>query len=166
MRKRILSVLMALCMVLSLAPTMAWAAGAATSVTIDDNTLNSTNPYYFNGTAADENGSVSSSATKDGKSWNAKFENGVLTLNGLHVNDGKLEWGNTSSDLTIVLEGENTVVNGEKILPITLTIAAGFEFDSLNLSKASFEKVDSYANMFNLVSYSTTTPITLTALPI
>jgi len=120
-RTKMISLLMALCMMITLLPAVAFAA-QATSVNIGNKTLNSEYPYYVNGVNGD--GAVGEVYKKVedipvGKEWNAKFENGTLTLNNLNIvnvrqgqeNDGirGIRW--RSSDLTIVLQGENIVTN-------------------------------------------------------
>ncbi|MBQ7085580.1 MAG: hypothetical protein IJM95_10115, partial [Anaerotignum sp.] len=116
MKKRILSVLMALCMVLSLAPTMAFAANAS-SVTISGQELTSSKPYYHNGTSSNPEGT----ANDDPEGADAVFDasTGTLTLKGLHVNDGSISW-TSNADLKIVLAKgtKNTIVktNGSAIM--------------------------------------------------
>ena len=120
-RAKMISLLIAVCMMITLLPAVALAA-QATSVNIGNKTLNSEFPYYVNGENGD--GAVGKVYKKvedipDGKEWNAKFENGTLTLKNLNIvnvrqgqeNDGirgiRWRW----SDLTIVLQGENVVTN-------------------------------------------------------
>lgn len=101
MKKKILSIALSLCMVLTMMPMatgVAWAATGATadSVTIGGVTLDSLKPYYVDG--------VASAETIDGNSWTAKFEAGTLTLNGLVLNNESGNSIRSSGDLTIVLQ--------------------------------------------------------------
>lgn len=107
MKKKILSIALSLCMVLTMMPMatgVAWAA-AASSVRIGTATLDSTNSYYHNGT---DGAQGEANATADGA--NATFDavNGTLTLNGLNLTSGGIK---ATGDLTIELEGENTLKN-------------------------------------------------------
>lgn len=108
MKKRILSVLLALVMVCTLLPVTAMAAPAATSVTVAGVKLDSTNPYWKN------DGSAGNSTD-----YNAYFDDdtSTLTLNNATIT-GKTNitsWQNdaygiyTTGALTIELKGTNTV---------------------------------------------------------
>ena len=116
-RARTISLLIAVCMMITLLPAVALAAGEATSVKIGGVELNNTNKWYVNGA----NGAPGIAYNSEPDSWNAKFENGTLTLKGLNIvnvkkdqPDAKGIWWDYSlgdDDLTIVLQGENIVTN-------------------------------------------------------
>ena len=110
MRKRIFSVILALCMVLGLLPMTAWATTSSPvqSVKIGTAEMNSTTKkYYHNGDEYGAQGYANDNPT----GANATFENGTLTLNNLNVADGKIWWGYNDSgahDLTIILADGTT----------------------------------------------------------
>lgn len=115
MKKKILSIALALCMVLTMMPMatgVAWAGTPASGVLIGEAELNAEKPYYHNGKAAESDVEDGSQGTADDNSTgaNATFdsENGTLTLNGLNLTSGRIE---ATGDLTIKLEGENTLGN-------------------------------------------------------
>ena len=111
MKKKLLSILLCLCMVATLLPTVALATGPATSVWVGEVELTSTNPYTTNGKTA--------VATPDslGTSY-ALFNSTTATLT-LHNFTYSGEGQTVSSaqaaiyadgDLNIVLEGESSVI--------------------------------------------------------
>jgi len=81
-RAKMISLLMAVCMMLTLLPAVAFAAsGVASSVKIGGVELNNTYKWYVNGT----NGAPGTRYDTEPASWNAKFESGTLTLNNLVI---------------------------------------------------------------------------------
>ena len=84
-RTKTISLLMVLCMMITLLPAVALATtGTATSVKIGGVELDSSYPFYVNGT----NGAVNNEGRKGPEwagEWNAKFENGTLKLNNLNI---------------------------------------------------------------------------------
>lgn len=103
MKKKILSIALALCMVLTMMPMatgVAW-ADTATSVTVGGVQMVSEEPttYY-------KDGSVS---TEEINGYTAKYEpnTGTLTLNGLNLTSGSIE---ATGDLTIKLVGDNNIL--------------------------------------------------------
>lgn len=109
MRRRILSILTALCLCLSLLPTMAMAAETATSVKVGSVELNSSTPYLVNGAAA-------ASGTLGEGGCTAYFNAGTLHLNGANITDTSTSDSNTGAifalgTLTITLAGANNVTN-------------------------------------------------------
>lgn len=110
MKKKIFSILLSLCMVLTMIPVAAgtvWAEenSVTNSVTIGGKTLSAENHYYHNG----ENG-VAGEVNETETDANAKFDstNGTLTLNGLNLTSGNII---ATGNLTIKLEGSNTLGN-------------------------------------------------------
>ena len=106
MKKKILSVLLSLCMVLTLMPAasgIAWADSTsnATSVTIGSVPLDENTPYYVDGAAK---GSLA-----EEENWSAYFHEGTLELKDLTA-QAKIE---ASGNLTIKLNGVNTLGNAE-----------------------------------------------------
>ena len=108
MKKKILSVLLSLCMVLTLMPAasgIAWAestsSSTATSVTIGSAQLNKETPYYVNNEAK--------ASPAEGETWSAYFYEGTLELKGLTAR-AKIE---ASGNLTIKLNGVNSLGNAE-----------------------------------------------------
>lgn len=125
MKKRFLSILLTMCMVLGLMPVMAQpvTVQAATgspvqTVKIGTVTLDATNKYYHNG-ANGAQGTADDSS--DGA--NATFDagTGTLTLNGLNITTTgpAISWeyddyGAGAHDLTIALNGTNTISSSDK----------------------------------------------------
>ena len=108
MKKKILSVLLSLCMVLTLMPVasgIAWAestsSSTATSVTIGSAQLNKETPYYVNNEAK--------ASPAEGETWSAHFYEGTLELKDLTA-QAKIE---ASGNLTIKLNGVNILGNAE-----------------------------------------------------
>lgn len=106
MKKKILSIALALCMVLTMMPMatgVAW-ADPATSVTVGGVSMVDGNntTYYKNGDTAELTGTLND--------YNAMYEplTGTLTLNGLNLTSGGIK---AVGDLTIVLVGENNIGN-------------------------------------------------------
>ena len=116
MKKKILSIALALCMVLTMMPMatgVAWAGTPASGVYIGGyNTENylEVGEYYHNG----ENGAFGEiNNNPDGA--NATFSSGTLTLNGLNLTSGSNHLiRSTDGDLTIKLEGDNTLGDKDK----------------------------------------------------
>lgn len=141
MKKKILSIALALCMVLTMMPMatgVAWAAAGtpASEVTVGSATLNSTNKFYVNGAAI-------ASGTVDEYSWTAKFEDGKLTLNGLVLNNESGYSIYADGDLEIVLQnGSNNNLghtnNGTNIIYVSgaLTISGSGTLTAVNGSSA------------------------------
>ena len=114
MKKKILSIALALCMVLTMMPMatgVAWAA-TANSVSIGTAVLNAENPYYHNG----KNSSTGEADGSQGTANNVETEanaifnatNGTLTLNGLVLyNESGISIKADSGDLNIVLQNES-----------------------------------------------------------
>ncbi|WP_186565770.1 InlB B-repeat-containing protein [Lawsonibacter celer] len=106
MKKRILSIVLSIVMLISLLPTTALAMESV-SVYIDDVYMGDGNisTYYKNGDTGTLTGSEND--------YNAKlWKNGdvlTLTLNGLDLTSTSQYGIHANADLTIVLEGENTV---------------------------------------------------------
>lgn len=100
MKKRFLAALLSLCMLISLLPTVAFAAGnPATQVQIGSGTLDSSSgPAYG---LATENTFLP--ATEE--DWNVRLQDGVLTLNNVKTTDIVC----TSGDLTIESVGTNEI---------------------------------------------------------
>ena len=142
MKKKILSIALALCMVLTMMPMatgVAW-ADTATSVTVGGVTLNLTTPFYVNGAAV----AVEPTQAFGQEGYYAKFENGTLTLNGLVLNNESEKSIKTDSgDLKIVLQGGSInnlghSNNGSNIIYVTgaLTISGSGTLTAVNGSSA------------------------------
>lgn len=141
MKKKILSIALALCMVLTMMPMatgVAW-ADPATSVTVGGVQMVSgetTTTYYKN-----EGTSASTSEPEGG--YNAKYEpsTGTLTLNGLNLTSGSGHLIYATGDITIKLEGENTLGNnsyGACAINVSgnLTISGSGELEARNAANA------------------------------
>ncbi len=108
MKKRRLSILLSIVMLLSLLPTTALAADTypkANEVSVDGGKyFAEPGCYYF------KNGATACS--KDPKGSNATYDptTGTLTLDG--YNGGSIEVGGTESKITVVLVGKNSINNG------------------------------------------------------
>ena len=102
MKKRFLAALLSLCMLISLLPTVAFAAGApATQVKVGLHTLDSSSgPAY--GRVTEE---TFLPATEE--NWNVRLQDGVLTLNNVKTT----EIACTSGDLIIESVGTNEIQN-------------------------------------------------------
>ncbi|MEG2176603.1 MAG: carboxypeptidase-like regulatory domain-containing protein, partial [Oscillibacter sp.] len=102
MKKRMLSMALTLCLVLSLLPTVALAANATTVILVTQ-TLNGTNSYLVNGAAAD-------SGTLGTGGCTAYFDatTGTLALKDATLSGSDYGIYCPSGDLTILLEGSNT----------------------------------------------------------
>ena len=111
--RKLLSLLLTLCMVIGLLPGMALTASAAeaaltpaTWVSVNGGvTLDSSKPYLVNGRAA-------ASGTLGSDGCTAKFENGTLTLKG--YNGGRISSQGSSTariSLTVVVDGANTITS-------------------------------------------------------
>ena len=126
-RAKMISLLMAVCMMITMLPAVAMAANGTKSVNIGTVTLNASKPYYHNGVSG-----AQGTADNDPTAANAIFDasSGTLTLNNLHIvntTSGKkgIQWtysGSGANDLIIVLPAgttnivENTqgaAINGE-----------------------------------------------------
>lgn len=114
-RTKTISLLVAVCMMITLLPTVAFAAEKVSSVKIGGVELNNTNKWYVNGT----DGAPGTAHATEPTVWNARFENGTLTLNNLNIvnvkksgsyDDVRGIWW-SSKDLEIILNGENIVTN-------------------------------------------------------
>lgn len=134
MKKKILSIALALCMVLTMMPMatgVAWAA--ATSVTVGGKTLSSTgNRCYHNGGTTDN---IEAGA-------NAIFDaaNGKLTLNGLTLTSGSEHLIHADGDLTIVLVGDNTLGDYTNFGKCAIEVENG------NLTISGSGKLNAYNN--------------------
>ena len=107
-RSRIVSVLLALVMLLSLLPTTALAADTyptASEVCVDGSKyFGEPGSYYFRNNE--------SACSKNSTGYNAYYNptTGTLTLDG--YNGGSITVGGTKSKITVVLVGDNTITNG------------------------------------------------------
>jgi len=125
-RAKMISLLMAVCMMITLLPAVAFAA--ASKVMIGNAELSDSNPYYHNGTDG-----AQGTADNDPTNANATFDaqNGILTLNNLNIvnvysdpNDKAkgISWAytvyganNDGVDLTIVLaDGTTNIVTNTR----------------------------------------------------
>ena len=110
MKKRLFSILLSLCMVVTMIPMAGGAvfAAAATSVTIAGQTLNADTPYYHNG----ENGAAGK-ANNIAKDSSAVFDpaSGTLTIDGLVVNGVSKSgiWANQDLIIKLVNNDENII---------------------------------------------------------
>ena len=124
MRKRILAIAMALCLIITLLPATALAADAET-ITIGGVTLSGSAdaPAYA---ATDENGAVSTEGASE-SSYNIKWDGSTLTLNGATITAGSSNGAAIyrSGELTITLTGSNTVKGPEAADSIGIRIANG-----------------------------------------
>ncbi|MEG2421872.1 MAG: carboxypeptidase regulatory-like domain-containing protein, partial [Oscillospiraceae bacterium] len=121
MKKKLLSFLLTICMVLSLLPTAALAMGIATTVTVAGQTLNSTNPYLVNGTAAN-------TGTLGTGGCTAHFDanTGTLTLQDATITSATEDAIHTDqADLIVVLNGINTVSSEKAKGGAFVTISGG-----------------------------------------
>lgn len=141
MKKKILSIALALCMVLTMMPMatgVAW-ADTATSVTVGGVTLNLTTPFYVNGAAV----AVEPTQAFGQEGYYAKFENGTLTLNGLVLNNTNEYSIHADGDLIIVIQnGSNNNIghsnNTSNIIHVigNLTISGSGTLTAVNGSSA------------------------------
>jgi len=107
MKKRVLSLLLTLCMLLGLVPT---AALAAEEATVDVGGVTLTNGGYYK---IDENGAPNIEGTAD--DYNVHFSNGVLTLKDAAIRVAAGDFGiHSTAALELVLEGKNTISFGSK----------------------------------------------------
>ena len=124
MRKRILTIAMALCLIITLLPATALAADAET-ITIGGVTLSGSAdaPAYA---ATDENGAVSTEGASE-SSYNIKWDGSTLTLNGATITAGSSNGAAIyrRGELTITLTGSNTVKGPEAADSIGIRIANG-----------------------------------------
>ncbi|HIT30918.1 MAG TPA: InlB B-repeat-containing protein, partial [Candidatus Scatomorpha stercoravium] len=124
MRKRILAIAMALCLIITLLPATALAADAET-ITIGGVTLSGSAdaPAYA---ATDENGAVSTEGASE-SSYNIKWDGSTLTLNGATITAGSSNGAAIyrRGELTITLTGSNTVKGPEAADSIGIRIANG-----------------------------------------
>ena len=109
MKKRRLSILLSIVMLLSLLPTTALAAGnypAANAVSVDGGKDFSSGSYY-------KNGNESNNFTGDASDYNAHYDSttGTLTLNG-YKGGSITAGGNKESKITVVLVGDNFINDG------------------------------------------------------
>src|SRR5690554_7610327 len=103
--KRILSMLLTLCMVLTLVPMTAFAANApANVVTINGVTLNSMYPYLVSG-------AKESSGTLNGTTCTAHLNVATGTLSLWNYNGNEIVAGGAggAKDLVVILKGTNTI---------------------------------------------------------
>ena len=114
MKKNVLSILLCLCMVISLLPTTALAADTpAQTVTVGEVELTSEAPYWKNGDNSD------SGATGTTSDYNAYFDaaTATLTLRNAVVTGAVKNSDNYGiyavGNLTVALEGSSTVTGGE-----------------------------------------------------
>jgi uncharacterized repeat protein (TIGR02543 family) len=122
-QKRLLSIVLTLCMVVTLLPMMSIPAAAAdthsTKVKLNGKMLDEENPYLVNGapSAGGKLGEGNCTAYFDA-------ENGTLTLSG--YNSGTIttyiSLSDKGGDLTVKLEGENFINNGQLFATGKLTI--------------------------------------------
>lgn len=132
MKKKILSIALALCMVLTMMPMatgVAW-ADPATSVTVGGVTLNLTTPFYVNGAA-------SATETVDEHSWTAKFVDGTLTLKGLNLTSGSGHLIDATGDLTIKLEGNNNILGSTSYTSNVISVTGNLTISGPDTETAS-----------------------------
>ena len=124
MRKRILAIAMALCLIITLLPATALAADAET-ITIGGETLSGSAdaPVYA---ATDENGEVSTEGASE-SSYNIKWDGSTLTLNGATITADSSNGAAIYrlGELTITLTGSNTVKGPKAADSIGIRIANG-----------------------------------------
>ena len=135
MKKKILSIALALCMVLTMMPMatgVAWAAAGtpATSVTVGGVTLNSATPFYVNGAA-------SATETVDEHSWTAKFVDGTLTLNGLNLTSGSGHLIDATGDLTIKIKGNNNILGSTSYTSNVISVTGNLTISGPDTETAS-----------------------------
>lgn len=146
MKKKILSIALSLCMVLTMMPMatgVAWAA--ASTVKIGTAKLNAATPYYHNGKVADVEDGSQGTADDNSTGANATFdsENGTLTLNGLVLNNTSEYSIRADGDLKIVIQNESNnnighPDNETNIIYVagTLTISGSGTLTAVNGSSA------------------------------
>ena len=119
-RTKTISLLLAVCLMITLLPAVALAEGEDTvSVSIAGRPLNSSTPYYINGAINGEDVGVGSThANVSDDNWNAYFDSSAntLTLKNIKYNTWTgatpLEVTGTGTTLTIILEGNNILEVG------------------------------------------------------